>query len=255
MGGEAMNPKDLRDLVPPELLGEDSRLVEILGLLPQQACADLVASASVSMFQNGDVILPEGARSERIGYVIDGALGMEKSLPDGRTHLIGLLVPTDMYGRLFDGGSTYDLVALSDSRVFTFARDAFENVLVGSPEVERRFLVSLLDELDAAREWILLLGGHKVIERVSSFLLVMLRRNLRSTAARNGTASGRVIRIPIRRADLAHHLGARPESISRALHDLEKRGIVELIDPNTIRVRDLAGLVKISGSDLLVGVE
>ena len=37
-----MNPKDLRDLVPPELLGEDSRLVEILELLPQQACADLV---------------------------------------------------------------------------------------------------------------------------------------------------------------------------------------------------------------------
>jgi len=250
-----MKPKDFLGLVPSELLGEDSRLREILELLPEPACADLLATAALSLFETGDVILPEGARSEHIGYVLDGALGMEKSLPDGRKHLIGLLVPTDMYGRLFDGGSTYDLVALSGTRVFTFARDAFERALAGSPEVERRFLVSLLDELDAAREWILLLGGHKVIERVSSFLLVMLRRSLRSIAARSGTASGRVVRIPIRRADLSHHLGARPESISRALRDLEKRGIVELIDPYTIRIRDLAGLVQISGSDLLVGVE
>jgi CRP/FNR family transcriptional regulator len=250
-----MKPRDLLDPVPQQLLGEDSRLREILELLPEDVCADLVASGTVTQFDAGDVILPEGARSERIGYVLDGALGMEKTLPDGRTHLIGLLVPTDMYGRLFDGGSTYDLVSLSESRVFTFAHDAFESALATSPEVERRFLVSLLDELDAAREWILLLGGHKVVERVASFLLVMLRRTLRSTAAQDGTASRYIVRIPIRRADLAHHLGARPESISRALHDLEKRGIVELIDPNTIRIRDLAGLVRISGSDLLVGVE
>jgi CRP/FNR family transcriptional regulator len=248
-----MKPGDFQGLVPPELLAEGSRLREILELLPGQVCADLVASGSLAQLDAGAVVLPEGARSERIGYVLDGALGMEKTLPDGRMHLIGLLVPTDMYGRLFDGNSTYDLVALSDSRVFTFARDVFESALAGSPEVERRFLVSLLDELDAAREWILLLGGHKVIERVASFLLVMLRRTLRSSTARS--AAGRVIRIPIRRADLAHHLGARPESISRALHDLEKRGIVELIDAYTVSIRDLAGLVEISGADLLVGIE
>ena len=250
-----MTLKNFLDLVPPELLTTGSRLREILELLPDPTCADLLASGALSDVCYGEIVLPEGARSERIGYVLDGALGMEKTLPDGRTHLIGLLVPTDMYGRLFDGGSSYDLVALSDTRMFTFARDAFEAALAGSPEVERRFLVSLLDELDAAREWILLLGGHKVIERVSSFLLVMLRRNLRSSAARDGTKSPHLVRIPIRRADLAHHLGARPESISRALHDLEKRGIVDLIDAYTVRIRDLAGLVELSGADLLVGIE
>jgi CRP/FNR family transcriptional regulator len=208
----------------------------------------------VHSFPEGEVVVPEGVHAERIGYVLDGALGMQKRLSDGRTHLIGLLVPTDMYGRVFDGESGYDLVALSETRAFSFPRDAFEEAMGSSPEVERRFLVSLLDELDAAREWILLLGGHKVVERVASFLLVMLRRTLRSDANAEGGRAGKslVVRIPIRRKDLAHHLGARPESISRALHELEGSGTVMLEDAYTIRVTNVPALVAVSGVDLIV---
>lgn len=243
---------DIYDPVPDELLRLGSRLREVLDLVPETARKALLASGKHASFAYGAVVLPEGARSGEIGYVLDGALGMQKTLPDGRTHLIGLLVPHDMYGRLFDGGVAHDLVALSESTVFTFDRQAFEDALGAAPEVERKFLVSLLDELDAAREWVLLLGGHRVSERVASFLLVVLRRTLRMGGGPDQPSGDPVVRIPIRRTDLAHHLGARPESISRALHDLQKKGIVELVDPYTVRIRDIPALVEVSGADLVI---
>lgn len=243
---------DAFDPVPSELLCLGSRLREILDLVPEVERKALLATGEQVTFPYGAVVLPEGERSGHIGYVLDGALGMQKALPDGRTHLIGLLVPTDMYGRLYDGGSSHDLVALADTTVFTFGREAFEAALNAAPEVERKFLVSLLDELDAAREWVLLLGGHRVTERVASFLLVVLRRSMRDQGATVDESADPVVRIPIRRSDLAHHLGARPESVSRALHDLHDRGIVELIDPYTVQIRDVAELVEVSGADLVV---
>ncbi|MGI1661583.1 Crp/Fnr family transcriptional regulator [Palleronia sp. KMU-117] len=245
------------DNLPHELRGHRSRLHQMLELLAPQVRDDLLQTGLVHRFSEGEVVVPEGVHAERIGYVLDGALGMQKRLSDGRTHLIGLLVPTDMYGRVFDGESGYDLVALSETRAFSFPRDAFEEAMGSSPEVERRFLVSLLDELDAAREWILLLGGHKVIERVASFLLVMLRRTLRAETGHGPAgagAGGKVlkVRIPIRRKDLAHHLGARSESISRALHELEDRGTIVLEDAYTVRVTNVPALVEVSGVDLIV---
>jgi CRP/FNR family transcriptional regulator len=244
------------DSLPTELRGQRSRLHQMLELLDPQVRDGLLRTGMVHLYHAGEVVVPEGAHADRTGYVLDGALGMQKRLSDGRTHLIGLLVPTDMYGRIFDGESGYDLVALSETRAFSFPRDAFEEAMSSSPEVERRFLVGLLDELDAAREWILLLGGHKVIERVASFLLVMLRRTLRAEETAEGgqgaVGKSRVVRIPIRRKDLAHHLGARPESISRALHELEDSGTVVLEDAYTIRVTNVPALVEVSGVDLIV---
>jgi CRP/FNR family transcriptional regulator len=235
--------------LPADLRGSRSRLHRILDMLAPDVRRDLLASATREEVSAGAIVAPEGQQSDRVGYVLEGALGMQKTLSDGRTHLIGLLVPTDMFGRLFNGPSTHDLVALSDTSIFSFERSAFERAMSSTPEVERRFLVSLLDELDAAREWILLLGGHRVTERVASFLLVMLRRSRREEGA---SAGGRIVRIPISRRDLAHHLGARPESISRAFHQLRKLGAIEIDDAHTIRIIDVAALLEQSGADLVV---
>ena len=235
--------------LPAALRGRRSRIHQMLDMLAPEVRRDLLASARYEDIAAGAVVVPEGRCSSRVGYVLDGALGMQKTLSDGRTHLIGLLVPTDMFGRIFAGPPTHDLVALSDSRIFTFDRPTFERAMSSSPDVERRFLVSLLDELDAAREWILLLGGHRVTERVASFLLVMLRRCQRN--AESGEC-GPVVRIPISRRDLAHHLGARPESISRAFHHLAKLGAIGIEDASTVRILDVEALVDHSGGDLVV---
>ncbi|TCO72408.1 Crp/Fnr family transcriptional regulator [Rhodovulum euryhalinum] len=227
-------------------------LGEILHTLPAEHLRALVAIARLRDIPRGTEVLAEATSAQEIGYLLDGALGMQKCLPDGRTHIIGLLVPTDMYGRLFDGPTAYAIVALTDARVLTFSRGPFEDILRTTPEIERMFLVNVLDELDSAREWVLLMGGHKIVERLASFLLILLRRKLRSVRHRDPGVPMSVT-IPIRRTDLAHYLGTTPESISRALHELNGEGVVRLKDAYEIEIADLPGLVRVSGADFLTG--
>ena len=222
----------------------------LLKTLPEAQRDELDGLARLRDIAEGTALVREGERYRTVGYILSGALGMQKTLPDGRLHVIGLLVQHDMFGRLFDGPSGFDLVALAPAHLLEFDRDAFESFVARHPEAQQLLLTRILDEIDTAREWLLLMSGHKVVERVAAFLLILFRRALRQP----GQAGDRRVRIalPVRRVDLAHYLGTRPESLSRALHDLQRAGAIHLVDPNTFEVIGLRALVDAAGSDLLL---
>lgn len=200
--------------------------------------------------RTGETMIGEGEDPQYLGFVLDGILGMKKVLPDGRAHIIGLLTQADMFGRIFDGGSDHSVVALTDAEVFCLQRAPFERILRGNPAMERAFLVNVLDELDAARASILLLGGRRVPERVAAFLLLLIEgKDHRSEAGGGAGQSAIVVHVPIRRVELAQYLGTRPESLSRALHRLESRGVIRIIDPCRFEITDRAALTDIAGQD------
>ncbi|AXQ95577.1 Crp/Fnr family transcriptional regulator [Cereibacter azotoformans] len=192
----------------------------------------------------GQVIAAEGSTVAEIGYVLEGALGMIKMLPDDRQHIIGLLIPTDLFGRVYDGPLTYRITALSHSRLVTFPLAEFQALLDQDPELERIFLVHLLDEMDAAREWLMMMNGLKVVERVASFLIILARR----------AGNGGEVALPLGRKDLAHYLGARPESLSRAFRTLERMQVIESLDAAARRYRicNPKRLAQASGQDLVL---
>ncbi len=220
-------------------------LGKLLSTLSQDVRKDLLKHAQFRDVEPGDIIIETGELSVEIGYVIDGTLAMTQVIEDGRKHIIGLLVPTDLYGRLFDGPSTYRIEALARTRLCYFDRAHFEHVLRQQPEAERLFVVHILDELDAAREWLLLISGRKVLHRVASFLAILLRRT-RPSAPFQPTQ----VHLPLARKDLAQYLGTRPESLSRAFHELEHNRILRIIDPYHFEILDIEALVEISGHDL-----
>jgi CRP/FNR family transcriptional regulator len=172
---------------------------------------------------------------------------MVQHFEDGRKHIIGFLVPTDIYGRLFDGPSDYRIEALTPARILSFQRAAFEKVLGEHPEAERLFLVHLMDEVDAAREWLLLMSGRKAINRLASFLTILMRRSQFKRIDKSA-----VVHVPLARKDLAQYLGARPETLSRAFHELQRQGMLRIIDPNHFEILDEEALVGAAGDDLTV---
>lgn len=226
------------------------QLASALRAAPAAAQQALASAARRRSLSRGETVLPAGLEVSELGYVLEGTLGMVRILPDGREHIIGILVPHDMYGRLYDGPNGYALTALTDAQTLVFDRAALESVLAGTPELERMFVVSVLDELDAAREWILLLNGTTVVERVASFLLILARRD----GLRRGdqAGAGLSVRLPIARADFARCLGIRPESLSRALHKLARQKIIGLGQADRIEIRDIAALTAAAGQDLLL---
>lgn len=223
------------------------RLGSLFEAMSPSAAEALRARFHIRGVPAGAVVVHEGEHAEEVGFVLRGCLGMVKVLPDDRRHVIGLLVPTDRFGRIFDGPSSFQLEALSAARLACIDRESFEDLLRTEPEAERKLLVHLLDELDAAREWVLLIGGVRVIERVASFLLILLRRLAPSAAS-----ARKVIAQPLSRRDLAHFLGTRRESISRALHELQNEGVLRILTPDTFEIRDVARLHEIAGQDLVL---
>ncbi len=230
------------------LAADHAPLVSALDRLAHALQARLAGAAGLRQASRGEIVVPDGGTSAQVGYVLDGTLGMAKTLPDGREHIIGLLLPSDMFGRIFDGPFNHRLEALSDCRLLCFERAPFEAVLREAPELERMFLVSLLDELDAAREWVLLLNGTRVTERVAAFLVILAHRQHRS--AGSVTAGEVTVRLPMGRGDFARCLGVRSETLSRAIHGLAREGLIRILDTDRFEIGDLDALAEASGLDL-----
>ena len=220
-------------------------LEKLLDALRPDVTERLLSQATLHDVAARQTLIERGVQSEGVGYVLEGTLAMVQVLEDGKKHIVGLLVPTDMYGRLFDGPSNYRIEALTASRILSFPRAVFEQVLRDNPEAERLFLVHLLDEVDAAREWLLLISGRKAVNRLASFLGILLRRSKFKRI--DGEA---VVHVPLSRIDLARYLGARPETLSRAFHELENKGILGIVDPHHFRIVDEDALIDASGDDL-----
>jgi CRP/FNR family transcriptional regulator len=59
-------------------------------------------------------------------------------------------------------------------------------------------------------------------------------------------------KIPISRTDLAHLLGWRPESLSRAFHALAGEGSIALKKSDLIELRDICALGAVAGVEYVV---
>ncbi len=226
-------------------------LGQFLGAFSTAGRAQLRDQARTRVVQPRTILIAEGEEPDEIGFVLSGTLAITKLLPDGHGHILGLLVPTDTYGRPFGGPSHYHIEALSDARLLSVRRAMFERLLAEEPAVERLYVTHLLDELDLARESVLLLNGSKAIRRVASFLVMLARRKATDAERASPTV---VLQVPLRRGDLASYLGVRPETLSRALHDLEDMKVLRLLGPYRFEIIDFPALMQVSGQELTATV-
>jgi CRP/FNR family transcriptional regulator len=157
-----------------------------------------------------------------------------------------LLFPPDFLGRAFRRSNPYFAEAASDLEICIFPKDAFERLAGEYPEIEHRMFERALDELDAAREWMLLLGRKTAEEKVADFLYLLARRSMMTHCDDHATAS---FDLPLSRADIADYLGLTIETVSRQLTRLKTSGVIRLVNHRLIQVPDLDALSAIAGRD------
>ena len=116
-----------------------------------------------------------------------------------------------------------------------------------NPRIERRLLEMTLDELDAAREWMLLLGRKTARERIASLFVIMARRD----ALVQQRAPGEGLRFPlyISREAMADYLGLTIETVSRQVSALSREGLIVLVAGREVEVPDFARLQAESGDE------
>ena len=137
---------------------------------------ELDAAKYYQDYDAGQEIVGEGEPTKALGSVVTGVVALHKTLEDGRRQMVGLLFPSDFIGRPLRPLAPYDAIAVTPVKMCMFHRGQFERLLAKSSNLERRLLEMTLDELDAARDWMVLLGRKTARERLASFLMIVARR-------------------------------------------------------------------------------
>lgn len=193
----------------------------------------------------GQSLMWEGDDSLLVGNVVEGVLKLSTSTADGREQIVGVVYPSDFIGRPFGKTSQHTVTALTDARVCSFARSAFDGFARKHPDLEHRLLQRTLEELDRARTWMLLLGRKSASERVATFLLDISKRLSRSTCS--GEDEVDEFELPLSRQQVADVLGLTIETVSRQLTQFRMAGLIETPDRRTIVIRDREGMEDAAG--------
>ena len=185
----------------------------------------------------GQTVVWEGDDAIIVANVISGILKVSMSIADGREQIVGVVFPSDFIGRPFGQKSPYSVTALSDAELCIFSRSNFDTFARKHPELEHKLLQRTLDELDRAREWMLLLGKKAANERIATLLLEMSARLGESgcSVEPGGLDS---FELPLDRQQMGDVLGLTIETVSRQLSRLKADGVIALPDRRVVEIHN-----------------
>lgn len=198
----------------------------------------------------GQNILWAGDRMDFVASIVKGVASLTQTMEDGRRQMVGLLLPSDFVGRPGREVARFDVTAVSETVMCCFRRKPFEKLLTETPHVQQRLLEMALDELDAARDWMLLLGRKTAREKIASLLSIIARRAVMESELTSGDQV--TFDLPLTREAMSDYLGLTLETVSRQISALRRDGIIRLQGNRHVIVPDMLKLLEETGDDELL---
>jgi CRP-like cAMP-binding protein len=189
------------------------------------------------LFRAKEMVFLEGERADVFYYVLEGAVRLLRTTPDGRRQLVGFACRGDWLA--IGTGETYSHTAesLRDSRLKPLTRAEYDRRMRGDAGFVAEMMEVSAATLRQAEELLILLGQRSALEKLASFLLGYSRRA--------GAGAGE-FRLPMDRTDIADYLGLTIETVSRKFTQLKRSGVIELPIPACVQIRDRAALETIA---------
>lgn len=202
-----------------------------------QAVKRLAALAMGASYCRGQEICAQGRAAESLFRLVSGAARSCVLRSDGRRQIVDLLLPGDFFG--FTVGAEYDCTVeaiAADTVIIGYARKRVEVLADQDCELARELRQLALETLARMQAQLLIVGRITALEKVASFLLEMSTRLCKEQVDQ--------VVLPVSRYDIADYLAVSVETVSRALTDLNRRGLIALSGPRTIRIVHRAALAE-----------
>lgn len=209
----------------------------------QATLAGLFAPQAVERIDAGAALFWQGDRALDVFEVTAGALRIVRILSDGRRVITGFLFAGDLVGVSQREQYLYTAEAIEPTRVRRLPRRQFEAAIDRQAELRLQLLGQLRDEMAATHEQVVLLARKSAEERVSSFLLALVRRVSRNRP------SVRIVDLPMTRLDIADYLGLTIETVSRVMTRLQAAGVIAQTGRHTVAVLRPAQLAALAADD------
>lgn len=219
------------------------------GALSQAEVFRLNEIAHHKFLPPGQMILSDHSEMNFFANIISGVVKLTKNLADGRQQIVGLQFPSDFLGRPFRTESPYNAEAVTEVHLCTYNKAQFERLVKEFEGFEHRLFQNTLDELDASREWMLLLGRKSATEKIASFLLMVSKRMEMVGCKGAVNPSQPSFTLPLSRAEIADFLGLTIETVSRQISNLKAQKIIGLQGNRVLTILDLPRLVQLTEID------
>ncbi|MBC7280622.1 Crp/Fnr family transcriptional regulator [Hoeflea sp.] len=197
-------------------------------------------------YPSGSVIQAQGEHCDIVGNVVDGVVKLSVASVNGNDHIVGLLFPSDFFGRLFAEESRFSYEAATDVTLCVMSKPQFERFLIERPAIEHEMFKAKLDELDAVREWAAITNGHSTMQRLATLLYVFSKRTV-NQQYKGSARDSHIVHIPLSRRDIADYLGTTPETLSRNIQTLARAKVIRNINAKHFELLNAAELIRHSG--------
>lgn len=218
----------------------DGSAVELLSEEDQDR---LVVISSLVRFRRNTVIYADGSRSNFIYNIVGGVVETYGVLPTGDRRISAFFFPRDLLGLSENGRYTGTAQTVTAVTAYRIPLDGLTNLLRRDPELDFHFLCKLCHELREAQRHAIALALREIGAKLAKFLLLLDRHSLPTVEQPNHVA------IPMTRDDIADFVGLTVESVSRALHSLEKDGLIMRHGPRIIEILNRKRLERKAGEN------
>jgi len=184
----------------------------------------------------GSVIHEQGDACKGVYIVERGTVAIRKTDAAGNTMLLRLCHKGDTIGyRALLSGEPHTTSAecLAESRVCFVAKESVQAMTKRNPELGLQFVRQLAQELEATEHGLLRTAALPIRVRLAHLLLSLRERY--GSVDDSGTL---LLELPLSRQDIASLLAARPETIARAIHELDSDSVAHF-SGRTVTIPDL----------------
>lgn len=201
----------------------------IFNNISESALSRLEKIVARSTFNADSIIFSEGEPAEAL-YILDsGAVDLIKSSPGGREQLIRAVGIGETFAEAaMFSGENYPVTAIARERssVLTIRKSDFLQFIRSNPEVSLNMMGAMAKLLRHLNTLVANISLGSVQSRLASYIIERAEREKSS-----------VLKLGIKKRDLAFQLGTISETLSRNLKRLKDNGIIN-IKGNTITIKN-----------------
>lgn len=203
---------------------------------------EMNAHSQVLKVKRGKILSDDLLDHWPIVAVSAGVLSLQHLLSDGRRVIGALFMRGDILDlRTASSRKAGYLAALSNASLCLLSPRVFDEVLANNPRARIVAWEGLNAQAFSAINHASDLAKKQALEKLASFIFECRHR----TSGNQGD----LVKIPIRRRDLAEYLGMQPETVSRSFKELESLGVLKVTDLSTVQILLLAVLRRIANGD------
>jgi len=202
----------------------------------------LAAAGRTRVLKRGEMLFAAGDEDAACATLVSGALKVSAVDAEGNEQILALVHPAGFVGEMFAPFVHHDVIALTDSRLCTFAKRDFERAIEDFPALARALLRRSQEDLHATRS-LLELTAHASAEA----RLAALIHDFAQAASQSPCHPAATFELPLTRGEIANMLGLTIETVSRKLGEFEAAGAIKRIGKRGIELVDPAYLLALSG--------